>query len=152
MQMLQASDAAQLAGLTAHQLREWCARRAVLAPDVPGAGRGRHALFSWQTVLVLRLLRELHDRFGAEVGAWKGAIEELRQLLKGRSFPGLWSTAAVFPDHNHARLIDERTVPTEAVVVLPLAPHLDALAHFFAFPSEPQLPLFTAMGFGDETA
>jgi hypothetical protein len=103
-------------------------------------------LFSWQTVLALRLLRELHDRFGAEVGAWKGAIEEFRQLLKGRSFPGLWSTAVAFPDHDHARLIDDRTIPAEALLVLPLAPHLQALSHFFAFPAEPQLPLFPAMG------
>lgn len=146
MQLLQASDAAQVAGLSVHQLREWCARRALLSADVPGAGRGRHALFSWQTVLALRLLRELHERFGAEVGAWKGAIEELRQLLKGRPFPGLWNTAAVFSDHDHARLVDDRTIPTEALVVLPLAPHLDVLAKSFTFAIEPQLPLFAAVG------
>jgi len=146
MQLLQASDAARLAGLTAHQLREWCTRRAVLAPDVPGAGRGRHALFSWQTVLALRLLREVHERFGVEVGAWQGAITECRQLLTGRSFPSLWSIAVVFPDHNHARLIDVRIVPAEAVLVLPLAPHLHALAQFFAFPAPPQMPLFPAVG------
>lgn len=146
MQLLQASDAARLAGLTAHQLREWCARRALLAPDVPGAGRGRHALYSWQTVLALRLLRELRERFGAEVGAWKGAIQELRKLLRGRSFPGLWNIAVAFPDHDHARLIDERTVPTEALIVMPLMPHLRVLAHCFAFPAEPQLPLFPAVG------
>lgn len=146
MQLIQASDASRLAGLTPHQLREWCARRAVVVPDVPGAGRGRHALFSWQTVLALRLLRELHNRFGTEVGAWKGAIDEFRQLLKGRSFPGLWSTAVVFPDCEHARLVDDRTVAAEPLLVLPLAPHLQALAHEFALPAEPQLPLFPALG------
>jgi hypothetical protein len=52
----------------------------------------------------------------------------------------------VFTDCNHARLIDERTVSAEAVVVLPLAPHLTAIARFFAFAAEPQLPLFVAVG------
>ena len=147
MQLLQASDAARLAGLTMHQLREWSARRALLVPDIPGAGRGRHALFSWQSVLALRLLLELQDRFGAEVGAWKPAIEEARQLLKGQSFPGLWSAAFVFPDCGHARLIDKRTISTEGLLVLPLAPHLQALAQSFAFPAEPQQrPLFPAVG------
>ena len=103
-------------------------------------------MYSWQTVLALRLLRELHERFGAEVGAWKGAIEEFRNLLRGRSFPGLWNIAVAFPDHNHARLIDERTAPTEASIVMPLTPHLKTLAQFFAFPAEPQLPLFPAVG------
>jgi hypothetical protein len=146
MQLVQAADASRLAGLTGHQLREWCARRAVVTPDVPGAGRGRHALFSWQTVLALRLLREIHERFGAEVGAWKGAIEELRQLLQGRSFPSLWSTVVAFPDREHARLVDERFVAPEAALLLPLAPHLEALAHDFAFPADQQLPLFAAVG------
>lgn len=146
MQLIQASDASRLAGLTSHQLREWCARRLVVTPDVPGAGRGRHALFSWQTVLALRLLRELHERFGAEVGAWKLAIEEFRQLVKGRSFPGLWSTVVIFPDRDHARLADDRPISAECFIMLPLAPHLQAIAHDFALPREPQLPLFSAVG------
>lgn len=145
MQMIQTADASRLAGLTPHQLREWCARRAVVPPDVPGAGRGRHALFSWQTVLALRLLRELHDRFGAEVGAWKGAIEEFRWLVRGRSFPSLWNTVVAFPDRDHAHLVDDRCPSAEPLLTLPLAPHLKAIAHDFAFPPEPQLPLFPAM-------
>lgn len=146
MQLMQAADASRLAGLTAHQLREWCSRRGIVAPDVPGAGRGRHALFSWQTVLTLRLLRELNERFGAEVGAWKGGLAEFRTLVRTRSFPGLWSTAVAFPDHDHARLIDDRSISTEALLVLPLAPHLQAIAEDFALPPEPQLPLFPAVG------
>ena len=146
MQLIQSADASRLTGLTGHQLREWCARRAVVTPDVAGAGRGRHALFSWQTVLALRLLRELHERFGTEVGAWKGAMEELRQLLKGRSFPALWNTVAAFPDCEHARLLDDRSILPDAILTLPLAPHLEALAHDFAFPAPQQLPLFAAVG------
>ena len=146
MQLMQSADASRLAGLSPHQLREWCTRRSIVVPDVPGAGRGRHALFSWQTVITLRLLRELHERFGAEVGAWKGALAEFREQVKGRSFPGLWSTLVAFPDRDHARLVVDRSVPAEALLLLPLAPHLEAIAHDFALPSEPQLPLFPAIG------
>jgi len=146
MQLMQAADASRLAGLTSHQLREWCARRCIVTPDVPGAGRGRHALFSWQTVLTLRLLRELNERFGAEVGAWKGALGEFRALVAGRSFPGLWSTLVAFPNCDHARLIESRSVGGEALLLLPLAPHLQAIAEDFALPPEPQLPLFPAVG------
>lgn len=146
MQLMQAADASRLAGLTPHQLREWCARRGIVAPDVPGAGRGRHALFSWQTVLALRLLRELNERFGAEVGTWKGAIGEFRGLVNGRSFPGLWSTLAAFPDHDHAYLIEDRSLAAETLLLLPLAPHLQAIAEDFALPAEPQLQLFPAVG------
>lgn len=145
MQLIQAADASRLTGLTPHQLREWCARRAILLPDVPGEGRGRHALFSWQTVLALRLLRELHERFGAEVGAWKGALEQCRSLLKGRSFPALWTTSVVFTDRHHAYLNDERDFPEGALLVLPLEPHLQAIAEDFSFPPQAQFPLFPAV-------
>jgi hypothetical protein len=93
-------------------------------------------------VLALRLLRELNDRFGAELGAWKGAMEQFRQLLREQPLSGLWGASVVFTDHNHAQLVDERTVPTGALLVLPLAPHLEVLAHFFALPVESQLLLF----------
>jgi len=147
MKMLQASDAARLAGLTMHQLREWCARRVLLAPDIPGAGRGRHALYSWQTVLALRLLLELQDRFGAEVGAWKPGIEEARQLLQRRSFPSLWNTAVVFLDCGHAQLSDERMVSTKGCLVLPLAAHLQAVAELLSIPAaQQQRSLFPAVG------
>jgi hypothetical protein len=145
MQLVQASDASRLAGITPHQLREWCARRGIVAPDVPGSGRGRHALFAWQTVLTLRLLRELHQRFGAEVGAWGGALGEFRRLINGRSFPGLWGTLAAFPDKEQALLLDSRPVTAEALLMLPLAPHLQVIARDFALPPDSQLPLFPAL-------
>jgi MerR HTH family regulatory protein len=146
MQLMQSADVTLLTGLTPHQLREWCGRRGIVVPDVPAAGRGRHALFSWQTVLTLRLLRELNERFGAEVGAWQGALREFRELVGGRSFPGLWSTLVAFPDCDHARLIESRSIGSEALLLLPLAPHLQAIAEDFTLPSEPQLPLFPVVG------
>jgi hypothetical protein len=148
MQLIQTADASRLTGLTPHQLREWCTRRAIIRPDVPGGGRGRHALFSWQTVLALRLLRELHERFGAEVGAWGEAWENCRNLLKGRSFPALWRTIVVFTDRHHAYLSDERDFPEGALLVLPLEPHLQAIAEDFSFPPQAQFPLFRAMELG----
>jgi hypothetical protein len=145
MQLVQAADASRLAGLTSHQLREWCSRRAILLPDTPGGGRGRHALFSWQTVLTLRLLRELHERFGAEVGAWSEALEECRNLLKGRPFPALWSTYVVFPDRCHAQLVTDLALHEGALLVLPLELHLHAIAGDFSFPVQGQLPLLQSV-------
>jgi hypothetical protein len=37
-------------------------------------------------------------------------------------------------------------VPVEAILMLPLAPHLQVIAHDFALPRELQLPLFSAVG------
>ncbi|TGR83016.1 MerR family transcriptional regulator [Mesorhizobium sp. M2D.F.Ca.ET.223.01.1.1] len=146
MQLMQTSDAARLAGVTVHQLREWCTRRDILSPDVPGAGRGRHALFSWQTVLAVRLLHELNERFGIEVGAWRGAIREFRAIIGGRPFPVLWHAYAQFSDCGHAVVTASPPVDGNTVVVVPLAPHLQAIAQDFALPPEPQLPLFPAVG------
>jgi hypothetical protein len=146
MPLVQASDAARLAGITVHQLREWCTRRDILAPDVPGAGRGRHALFSWQTVLAVRMLHELNDRFGVEVGAWRSAIREFRALVDGRPFLQLWQAFAQFPDREHALLTTLPLADGNGMLSVPLAPHLQAFAQDFALPSEPQLPLFSAVG------
>src|ERR1700723_3289720 len=104
MNLVQASDAARLSGLTSHQLREWCGRRSVVSPDVPAAGRGRHALFSWQTIIALRILNELHGRFGVEVSAWRQAIARCQELLRGRAFPSLWGASIVFPSATNAVL------------------------------------------------
>jgi len=146
MQLMQATDAARLAGVTVHQLREWCTRRDILPPDVPGAGRGRHALFSWQTVLAVRLLHELSQRFGVEVGAWRGAIRAFRTSVDGRSFPILWSAYAQFSDRDHAILTTSPSIDEGSLLILPLAPHLQAIAQDFALPPESQLPLFPAVG------
>lgn len=143
---MQASDASRLAGVTPHQLKEWCTRRGIVVPDVPGAGRGRHALFSWQTVLTLRMLRELHIRFGVEMSAWKGALGQFREQVDGCFFPSLLDVWAAFVDRDQARLLDGPSHLAEAAVMVPLAPHLRAIAHGFEFSPEPQLPLFAAVG------
>lgn len=146
MQLMQASDAARLGGVTLHQLREWCGRRDILTPDVPGAGRGRHALFSWQTVLAIRLLHELAERFGIEVGAWRGGIRSFRANVDGRPFPLLWHAYAEFPNRDIAVITPSPSTDGEGALAVPLAPHLRAIAQDFALPPDPQLPLFAAVG------
>ena len=150
MHLVQASDAALLSGLTGHQLREWCGRRALVHPDVPPAGRGRHALYSWQTILALRLLKEMHDRFGAEVGGWAEAMGRCQDLLKERSFPSLWGAAAAFLDTKKALLVARSPeLNDRPFLLLPLAPHLEVLASGLALPGPSnQLPLFPVMRVG----
>jgi hypothetical protein len=146
MKLVQSSDAIRLSGLTSHQLREWCGRRGVVVPDVPPAGRGRLALFSWQTLLALRVLNELHQRYGVEVSAWSFAITKLQSLLKGRSFPGLWGTSVIFPTNTEACLLtDLDHYPKGSYLVVALDCHLSVLASPEDFNPETQLPLFPAV-------
>src|SRR3954465_7229555 len=111
MQLVQASDAAHLTGLSMHQLREWCGRRGVVTPDVPPSGRGRHALYSWQTIISLRLLKSLQENFGVEVGVWKPAISQCQILLQKKSFPTLWGLAFLFIDMKTVVLTEEKSYP-----------------------------------------
>lgn len=146
MSLVQASDAARLSGLTPHQLREWCGRREVVAADVPAAGRGHLALFSWQTILALRVLNEIHQRYGVEVVAWRGAIGELQTLLKGRPFPSLWGAVVVFPSMDAAVLrLDGEGVTRGSFLTVSLNEHLEVLASPQDFRVETQLPLFPAI-------
>ena len=146
MSLVQASDAARLSGLTPHQLREWCGRRDVVTADVPPAGRGHLALFSWQTILALRVLNEVHQRYGVEVSGWRLAIAQLQTLLKGRSFPSLWGAVAVFPNAQEASLVLDGDVhATDTCLTVGLSRHLEALATPSQLPVEAELPLFAAV-------
>jgi hypothetical protein len=146
MSLVQASYAAQLSGLTPHQLREWCGRRDVVSADVPAAGRGHLALFSWQTILALRVLNEIHQRYGVEVSAWRGAINELQALLKGRAFPSLWGAFVIFPSRDTATLrLEGGAAVKGSFLSVSLNEHLEVLASPKDFRAEAQLPLFPAM-------
>ena len=130
MSLVQASDAARLSGLTPHQLREWCGRRTVVTADVPPAGRGHLALFSWQTILALRVLNEVHQRYSVEVSGWRLAIAQLQAILKGRSFPSLWGAVAVFPNAQEALLkLDGEVYAKDACLSVGLSRHLVLLRH-----------------------
>jgi hypothetical protein len=135
-----------MSGLSSHQLREWCGRRGVVLPDQPAAGRGRHALYSWQTILCLRILKQVHDEFGIEVGAWAKAIARCNDLLRHRPFPSLWGNSIVFDGTDGATLSSDPRVQTDKTALyVPLDPHLRELAEAFALPEMTQLPLFAAV-------
>jgi hypothetical protein len=148
MRLFQAADALEVTGLTRSQLREWCgrSRRDLIQPDVDPEGPGRHALYAWQTLLVLRLLKSLQSDFALEVGAWAPAAKELRAELDRVAFPTLWRCSAYFPSRETARLIDSISeVGETGGIVVPLEPHLTVLAARLSLPGPQQLPLFPAM-------
>jgi hypothetical protein len=96
--------------------------------DLPPAGRGHLALFSWQTILALRVLNELHHRYGIEVGAWRPAIAQLQDLLTGRPFPTLWGAFAVFPNSQEAMLrLEGEAFPKGSCLATSLNSHLEVL-------------------------
>ena len=148
MRLFQAADTLALTGLTRSQLREWSGRgrRHLVSPDVEPEGPGRHALYAWQTILVLRLLNTLHSEFAMEVGSWAPAMTDLRHKLDRISFPSLWRSIVHFPNRGHADLLIAMSeVPPEGGIVLPLNPHLAILATKLSLPPPDQLPLFPAM-------
>lgn len=138
MKYVQASDASLLAGLTVDQLREWCGRRCLVTPDIPPAGRGRHALYSWQTILCLRLLKELNEKFGVQVGAWRNAVSCCQQLLLKRSFPSLWGVHVVFLNKNEALLVENLDIADASdCLIMSLTLHLDSLSVGLELPERP---------------
>jgi hypothetical protein len=117
-----------------------------VAADVPAAGRGHLALFSWQTILALRVLNEVHQRYGVEVSGWRSAIAQLQALLKGRSFPSLWGAFAVFPSALEAVLkLEGESFAKDSCLTVGLNRHLEALATPSELLVEAQLPLFPAL-------
>lgn len=130
VKLFQAADVVELACLNVNQRRESSSpRRRNLTPaDVGPHSPGRHALYSWQSVLVLRLLRQLRDDFAVEIGGWAPRIVELRQELKGVSFPSLWGRLLTFPSKNPPVLLSAQTREIPTVIVIALNPHLLLIA------------------------
>jgi hypothetical protein len=87
------------------------------------------ALFSWQTILALRVLNEVHQKYSVEVSGWRSSIAELQALLKGRSFPSLWGASAVFPNAGEAMLkLDGEPFSRDACLSVGLNRHLEVLS------------------------
>ena len=147
MRFVQAADAVAITGLTKSQLREWTGRgrRALISPDVEPKGPGRHALYAWQTLLVLRLLLVLHNEFRAEVGAWAPAVKGLRGSLDKVSFPSLWRSSVVFENRESALIVEEVREIRKASIVIPLEPHLLVLSEKIEMPRSGQFQLFAPM-------
>ena len=147
MRLFQSADALEATGLTRSQLREWTGRgrREIISPDVGPDGPGRHALYAWQTLLVLRLLLVLHTEYAAEVGAWAPAAKNLREKLDSTPFPSLWYLSVFFPSLHTALLVDDVSKIGHSGLILPLESHLTVLASKLSLPRPDQLSLFLPM-------
>lgn len=147
MRLFQASNVAALTSLTRSQVREWTSRdrRNLVPADVEPEGPGRHALYTWQTVLVLRLLRSLQLDFAIEVAAWAPGMNVLRRRLDRVSFPSLWGSVVHFPSRSNPQLISVRDAMSPSGVILPLDPHLMIIATSLSLHPPSQLYLFPVM-------
>ena len=147
MRLVQAGEATALAEISPHQLREWCGRRGILKPDVEGRGPGRHALYSWETRMVLRILRALREQYRIELSQWTAFASSFRDELDKVSFIQLWGAALWISDHKTARIVmkDESGDGSTGIFV-DLDPHLQVLSQGLALPGpSDQLPLFVAV-------
>ena len=148
--MIPAGQVQTLSGLTASQLREWSHRRDLIPPDVDARGPGRPALYSWQTVLLLRIAVVLRERFKIELQAHKAFLHALRGLFVGVPFPALRGCLLALRAMEHGEILPEGMVRVGGsdpdTLFLRLDPHLDVLEAEFA-PQDQigQLPLFRAV-------
>lgn len=139
---VQFTRAAEIAGLTEHQLKEWCMRRCLISPDVLPRGRGHNALFGWQTLLVLRLLALVHKRFGGTVAHWGPTLDIFRQSLHGVPFPALYGQVAVYDGEKVLVSSPSSLRVQEALLLLPLDDHLTEISRALSPEQhEIQLPL-----------
>lgn len=149
MRLIGSRDVLKLTGLSSDQLREWTARRGLIHPDIPALRRGQQAQFGWQTVLLLRLAVVMRSRFHIELQVHRDLLLRARELLNGRSFPGLWNhQLAIFGLESCALLGCSDPLPADLdVILLGLNAHLEALSQGFGVSERiAQLPLFPAVG------
>ena len=149
VRLIGSRDVLKLTGLSADQLREWTVRRRLIHPDVPASRQGQQAQFGWQTVLLLRLAVVMRSRFHVELQVHRDLLLRARELLNGRSFPGLWNHRLVIFGLDSCALLggsDPLSADQDAIL-LRLNAHLEALSQGFGV-SDPiaQLPLFPAVG------
>ncbi|WP_135817819.1 MerR family transcriptional regulator [Paracoccus liaowanqingii] len=148
--MIPAGRVQKLTGLTVNQLREWSHRRDLVRPDVDADGPGRPALYSWQTVLLLRIAVVLRQRFRIELQAHKKLLHALHDLFSGVSFPALRGCVLALRAMEHGELLSEGTIRVGVndpdTLFLHLDSHLDVLeAEFAPQDQSGQLPLFRAV-------
>ena len=143
--MIQAKQVLQLTGLSSNQLREWTSRRGLIKPDVQPSGPGTLALFSWHTVLVLRLAVEMRDVFRMELQAQRKVLDGLTQRLTKVSFPSLLGCRLVCYGGGDWVLLRPGENPDSErdFILFRLDPHLEFIGTEFAV-AEPskQISLF----------
>ena len=147
MRLVQAGEATKLAGISAHQLREWCGRRGILKPDVEGKGPGRHALYSWETLIVLRILRDLRHQYRIQLSQWTVFASSFRRELDELSFLQLWGAKLKVSDSKTVRIVLKgETDDSSSGLFVDLDPHLQVLSQGLSLPGpSDQLPLFAAV-------
>ena len=117
-----------LTGLSPSQLREWTSRRGIIPADQPARGRGEHAQYAWNTVLVLRILMELKRTFSIEISAWAALGTCLRDSLAGTSPIALYGKHVLVRGNTFEIVGSPEGSPGGATIAIPLDPHLEVLA------------------------
>lgn len=125
----------RLTGLSTVKLREWTSRRALIPADIPAPKRGAPALYSWQTVMVLRLAIVMRDAFHVELKAHEMLFERLRSGLRDRPFAALRGTSLIITGDGGWRIEDRATPFSEGAdcLVLGLDAHLNEIGGAFDF-------------------
>lgn len=148
-QLVMAAQVQRLTGLTPDQLREWTHRRRLIKPDSEPHGPGSRALYSWQTVLLLRLAVVLKESFHVELQAHCDLFDALSKALTHRPFHSLGGCALIIYSDMQFDITDvsEFQAGTLDSLILRLDPHLDVLSSNFDL-VEPmvQFPLFAVAG------
>jgi hypothetical protein len=124
----QASDVLALTGLSPSQLREWSSRRGIMPADQPARGRGKHAQYAWNTVLVLRILVELKREFRMEIAAWSELGIRLRDSLAGTSPTALYGRCLLVRGIAFEIAAAPWRMPNSPTIAIPLDAHLEVLA------------------------
>jgi len=149
VEFIQHSHVLSLTGLTSHQLREWTVRRRFVLPDREPTGPGSRASFSWRSVLRLRLLSELHHRFGVALEEGRKVTDSLREEIERQSFLALWGKVVLAREGLSAEIID---APPKSLpfILIPLDPHLQRISEGFReLPHRPQqLSFLTVLASG----
>jgi hypothetical protein len=137
MRFVATPEAAQLTDLSVAKLREWTSRRALIPADMPPAGRGSPARFSWQTILVLRLAITLRERFHLELQAHAPLLQDLRAHFATTSFILLWDKLLVLRGPDRWALVDEGAAEAmrDDSLIVHLDPHLKLISQGFGLAS-----------------
>jgi DNA-binding transcriptional MerR regulator len=142
MHLVATREASRLTGLSTTKLREWTSRRALIPADVPPKSQGSPALYSWQTILLLRIAVTLRDRFHLELQAHRQVLSSLHTSLRTTSFVSLWGKSLTIDSDQCWAWIDDASfdVVVGDAIVIRLSPHLDALSQGFALPRPSRMP------------
>ena len=140
------STVCRLTGLSTIQLREWTNRRALIPADIPPAGKGSPARFSWQSVLIIQVAVVLRKRFHIELQSHRTLFTDLKTALDKSSFVALWDMVLVIRSEGDWELAPIGRALHDDAIVVHLNPHLEILASDFAMVepdrSHGQLSLF----------